>query len=311
MNLRTLECFFALSRELHFGRAAAGLYISQSTLSETIRALEENLGGRLFERTSRRVELTDFGRHALDQLEPASVELSAAIEACRTWGRSKKSRLQIGFLGGGFYELHRPFVREFAAAFPAIDLTFVELTYETHFTALAAGDVDIALCRLPVGLDQLSSGPILLQDQRVLCVPAGHPLTRRQLVDPEELAHLPMCSIPAGATDAHWREYHFPRFTPAGQAIPPGPVISTIREGISAASTGEGVLMLTKRAVDYYRTPHVDFVDIDLPPMPTALVRRSGDHRPLLRQVETLIFRIAQRHGTAPVPATGTEYHHP
>ena len=308
MNLRWLECFFALARELHFGKAADSLFMGQSSLSESIKRLEEHLGGTLFARTSRRVELTEFGRSALELLEPGYRDMISAVDTCKAMNSGRKIPLSIGFLGGGFYELHRPFVREFAQTFPEISLSFTELTYKTHFSALADGDVDLALCRLPVGAAGLTRGPILMRDQRVLCVPAGHPLTLDTLVDPERLSQLRLCRIPVGATNDEWSDYHFPRYTPAGAPIGVGPVITTVREGIAAVSAGEGCLMITKRAVDYYGTPNVEFVYIDLPSMPTALLRRSSDHRPILTKTDALLYKIAQRFGTAPIPEVTTSF---
>ena len=66
--------------------------------------------------------------------------------------------------------------------------------------------------------------------------------------------------------------------------------------------------MITKRAVGYYQTPNVQFVDIDLPSMPSALVRRSNDRRPILAKVDALLYKIAQRAGTAPVTLLGAQY---
>ncbi|MGF7123014.1 LysR family transcriptional regulator [Rhodococcus sp. AG1013] len=308
MNLRWLDCFFALAKELHFGRAAATLFIGQSTLSESIRNLEDHLGGRLFDRSSRRVELSDFGRRALESLQPVCLELVSTVDRCRAMNSGEKVPFTIGFLGGGLYELHQPFVREFAEEFPEVALSFTELNYRTHFSALADGDVDLAICRLPLGASGLTSGPVVLRDQRVLCVQSGHPLAERTLVDPEELAELKMCRIPPESTDVGWQDYHFPRTTPSGTPIASGPTITTIREGIAAVSAGEGSLMITKRAVDYYGTPNVDFVAIDLPSMPSALVRRTNDHRPILAKVDALLYKIAQRFGTAPVPDVGVGY---
>jgi len=73
----------------------------------------------------------------------------------------------------------------------------------------------------------------------------------------------------------------------------------TIREGIAAVNTREGLLMLTKRAASYYATPQIAFVEIDLPAMPSALVRRVDDHRPILQELDALLLRIAERYGVA------------
>ena len=75
-------------------------------------------------------------------------------------------------------------------------------------------------------------------------------------------------------------------------------MIRTIREGIAAVNTREGLLMLTKRAASYYATPEIAFVEIDLPAMPSALVRRVDDHRPIIQELDALAaHRRAPRRG--------------
>jgi len=301
MDLRQLECFLAVARELHFGRAAESLYMSQSSVSEAIKTLERTLGGQLFDRTSRRVALTPLGEALRHGAAPAVIQLKASIEACKRQAAGKARQLKIGFLGGGFYELHQPLVTEFTAAHPEIELEFVELTYVTHFAAVSDGSVDAAFCRLPLGVDGLLHGPVIMRDQRMLCVPRDHPFASAGLLDPELLSQERLVRMVPGSVNQEWQDYHFPRHTPQGKPIGEGPVIRTIREAISAVCTKQGLLMMTKRAASYYATPQIAFVEIDLPAMPSALVRRVDDHRPILQEMDDLLLRIACRYGIAPV----------
>lgn len=300
MDLKQLECFLAVARELHFGRAAETLYMSQSSVSEAIKALERALGGQLFDRTSRRVELTTLGEALRNGVAPAVIQIKASVEGCKRQAAGKPRQLKIGFLGGGFYELQQPFVTEFMAAHPAIRLEFVELTFATQFAAVSDGSVDAAFCRLPVGAAGLRNGPIIMRDQRMLCVPRDHPFADIGLADPELLSQERLVRMVPGSINQEWQDYHFPRHTPQGKPIGEGPVIRTIGEAISAVSTRQGLIMLAKRAASYYATPQVAFVEIDLPAMPSALVRRADDHRPILQEMDALLLRIACRYGTAP-----------
>lgn len=158
MDLRQFDCFLAVAETLHFGRAADALHMSQSSVSEAIKALERTLGGPLFERSSRRVALTPLGETLKRGAGPAVILLKSAIDDCRRQASGKPRHLRIGFLGGGFYELYRPLVSEFKAAHPSVELEFVELTYVTHYAAVADGSVDVAFCRLPLGADGLCHG---------------------------------------------------------------------------------------------------------------------------------------------------------
>lgn len=300
MDLRQLDCFLAVASELHFGRAAEKLYMSQSSVSEAVKALERALGAPLFDRTSRRVALTPLGETLRQGAAPAVIMLKAALDDCRRQASGKQRRLSIGFLGGGFYELYRPLVAEFTAAHPGVELDFTELTYVTHYAAVADGSVDVAFCRLPLGADGLCHGPIVLRDQRMLCVPHDHPFAAAHLLDPELLARERLVRMVPGSVNQEWQDYHFPRHTPRGKPIGDGPIVRTVREGIEAVNARQGLLMLTKRAASYYATPQIAFVEIDLPAMPSALVRRIDDHRPILQELDALLLRIAMRYGVAP-----------
>ncbi|NMK49859.1 LysR family transcriptional regulator [Achromobacter sp. Bel] len=299
MDLRQLECFLTVAETLHFGRAAETLHMGQSSVSEAVKALERTLGGPLFERSSRRVALTPLGETLKLGAGPAVIMIKGALDDCKRQAAGKPRHLRIGFLGGGFYELYRPLVSEFKAAHPYVELEFIELTYVTHYAAVADGSVDAAFCRLPLGADGLRHGPIVLRDQRMLCVAHDHPFASAALLDPEVLADERLVRMVPGSVNQEWQDYHFPRHTPKGRPIGDGPVVRTIREGIAAVNTRQGLLMLTKRAASYYATPEIAFVEIDLPAMPSALVRRADDNRLILQELDTLLLRIAERHGVA------------
>ncbi|WP_280371027.1 LysR family transcriptional regulator [Nocardia wallacei] len=88
MDLRELEAFLAVAEELHFGRAGVRLYVSQSRVSQLLRSPEHRIGGRLVERTSRRVSLTPLGRQLFPELRTAYDRLRATLDsACATAAR--------------------------------------------------------------------------------------------------------------------------------------------------------------------------------------------------------------------------------
>ncbi len=97
IELRQLRCFVAVAEELHFGRAAERLHISQSPLSRTIRELERDLGVTLFVRTTRRVELTEAGSLLLERSRRALGEIDGAIADVRGAARSPEGLLAIGY----------------------------------------------------------------------------------------------------------------------------------------------------------------------------------------------------------------------
>lgn len=298
MDTRKLQCFVEVARQLHFGRAAERLFMNQSSVSESIKSLEGEVGGRLFERTSRRVRLTPLGESFLKDLEPVLIALDAAVEEARRRARGDKIEFNVGYLGGGFYELSGQLTDEFERVRPDARVNFIELTYLNQISAITEGVVDAALTRLPVGLAELHRSSVLFQDSRMLAVPEHHRLAEVSLVDPEELHREPMVRLPEGASTPRWREYHFPTETPSGRPIPDGPIIRTVREGLAAVESGRAVMTITRRAQAYFRQPNVVFVELDLPPIQSALVSRVVDRRSILRDFEQAAIKVAARMGT-------------
>lgn len=99
VEIRELECFLVLADELHFGRTGERLYLSQGRVSQLIRALEQRIGARLVERTSRRVRLTPLGEAFLSDLRPAYDTLRAAVDQARAAALGGRGPLRIGFQG--------------------------------------------------------------------------------------------------------------------------------------------------------------------------------------------------------------------
>jgi DNA-binding transcriptional LysR family regulator len=293
VDLRQIDCFLEVANELHFGRAARKMFLAQSSVSESIRALEREVGGQLFDRTSRRVSLTALGVNFRLGVEPAAVAMRKTLEECRSQARGEATVLRVGFLGGGLYELMLPLMAKLKDMHRGLTLEWVELTIVDQFQAIADGRVDAAFCRLPVGHGDLIAGRDLLVDRRKLIVPAGHRLEDSLLVDPEELAHEALPHIPEDPQLAPWTEFHFPRFTPSGRPIRRGPTVRTVRECLSAVETGEAVVIMGARSESYYANPGIRYLDIDVPTVPTALVRKRTDARRSIEDLEECAQRVA------------------
>ena len=285
MDLRQIDCFLAVARELHFGKAAEKLYLAQSSVSEAIRSLENEIGGRLFVRTSRRVQLTDLGAKLRVGVEPAALVLRATLDDCRKTALGKSNRLRIGFIGGGLFELTLPFVRQLKGKFN-LDVDWVELTLLDQFEAVATSKVDAAFCRLPLSHDGLVQSAILFEDSRKLVVPVDHRLAEKTLVDPEELALEILPTLPDDHQLGAWAAIHFPDHTPSGLPIARGPVVTTVRECLAVVESGEAVVIFPARAERYYSNPGIKYIDIDLPRVGTALVRRRADRRRVIGDLE-------------------------
>src|ERR1700738_4544275 len=263
VELRQIDCFLAVAKDLHFGRAAKRLSLAQSSVSEAIRSLEQEVGGPLLVRTSRRVQLPSLGEKFRLGVEPAALVLHATLDDCRKTVLGQPNRLRIGFLGGGLYELTLPFVRHLRSKFH-IDVDWVELSLLDQFEAVAAGRVDAAFCRLPLSHDGLVQCVVLFENKRKLIVSTDHRLANRDLVDPEELALETLPTLPDNHQLGPWTAFHFPDHTPSGRPIDRGPVVETVREILAVVKSGEAVALLSAAAERYYSDPGVRYIDIDV-----------------------------------------------
>ncbi|HVW45165.1 MAG TPA: LysR family transcriptional regulator, partial [Amycolatopsis sp.] len=110
MDLRELDAFVAVAEELHFGLAAKRLHVSQPTVTEAVKRLERDLGGQLFDRTTRRVVLTPLGSAFLPEAHAAIAAVTAAYEVGRRRARAQRELL-VAFSGNVHQPLHRAILR--------------------------------------------------------------------------------------------------------------------------------------------------------------------------------------------------------
>lgn len=290
MNIRTLEAFLVLSEELHFRNAAERLGMSQSLVSDHLKKLENHLGCILFDRTSRRVTLTKDGEKLRKIIQIPVLQIKKAMTDMRF--SSQQEVVKLGFMGGGFYELHESFINKVKEKYPEISLEFVELHYDNQFTAILNGDVDMSLCRLPVSIPGLKAGKILMRDSRVVCINSNHRLAHQDSIDFEELSGEVMLQAPIDACGKSWVNFHFPLLTPNGNALHAGRTIKTVREGLSAVASGYGIFLMTKRASTYYSSPNIKYIDVNLESIESALVWAESNNNKKIDVINTLITEM-------------------
>ncbi|MBP2335029.1 DNA-binding transcriptional LysR family regulator [Saccharothrix coeruleofusca] len=270
MELRTLRYFVAVAEELHFGRAAARLHMSQPPLSRAIRQLETDLAATLLRRSAAGVALTPAGvalldeaRALLDQAERARVRVAAAAGA---------ATIAVGILG----EIGDPGVARLAAAYrrrhPDVEVHVRETDLTDPTCGLRAGLVDIALTRGPfdgTGLvvRELRADPV------GAVLRAGDPLARRDHLELADLADRRWFRFPDG-TDPAWRSYW------SGGEPREGPVVRAVQE-CRQAVLWNGTVGLAPLGHDQPEGLVVVPV-VDMAPSPVVLAWHEANTNPLV-----------------------------
>jgi DNA-binding transcriptional LysR family regulator len=186
MEFRHLRCFTVLAEELHFGRAAQRLAMTQPPLSMAIQQLEASVGARLFERNSRGVALTAAGWAFLPRALALLEQAALAAREARDVGQGLAGQLQIGFAGTVLYRGLPQVLRDFSAAHPKLRLALRELSSSEQLVELMHDRLDLGFVhttRVPVGFSQIwvSSQPFMA------CLPSSHPLAKKKLLSLDQL----------------------------------------------------------------------------------------------------------------------------
>ncbi|ANZ17563.1 transcriptional regulator [Streptomyces noursei ATCC 11455] len=300
LELRELECFLVLSEELHFGRTGERLYVSQSRVSQLLRALESRIGARLVDRTSRRVRLTPLGEEFHASLRPAYDALRATVEGARTAARGIEGRLTVGFQGTADDRVMRA-IDAFHARHPGCATQIVEIPLCDPFGALRSGAVDVAVTLLPVAEPDLVLGPVFSAQRQTVALSVRHPLASRASLSAEELAGLPLIA-PDGPAPVYWRTAQAPLATPEGRPVPAGPRVSTLQEGLTLTAAGRGGMLLCRPTADYHGRRDVVFVPVTgLPDSVLGVVHHAARETARVRAFTAAVREVTAA-GTSPRP---------
>jgi DNA-binding transcriptional LysR family regulator len=163
MTLPTTElrAFVTLAEQLHFGRAADRLHITQPALTKQIQRLEDAVGGALVRRGYREVQLTHAGEVLLPRAAQLLQESAATLDLARRAARGQLGVLRIGFGLATIQRLLPDLLLRFRAALPGVELRLRDMATTAQVAALARGDLDVGFVRLPVIEPRIDTRPIL------------------------------------------------------------------------------------------------------------------------------------------------------
>lgn len=292
IDMRVWRQFVAVAEELHFGRAAQRLHITQPPLTQAIAQLEKTLGVLLFERTSRRVQLTPAGEALLPDVRELLARAQALPARARAAAQGEVGRVRLAFVSTVGFELLPAWVRAFREQCPQVALELVEATGDVQLRMLERGEIDAGLLlhtpgHAPPGMAHVR----VFTEPLVLALPEHHALAATQAlawdaVLPEPLVIFPRRIAPS-LHDAVHGIYHAAGRQPqvAQEAIQMQTIVNLVSAGIGVAWVPESVVQFRRSGV-VYRTPSAaprrKGPAMRAPVCETGMVWREGDATPAL-----------------------------
>lgn len=276
-SLHQLRLFLVLAQELHFGRAAARVYVSQPAFSQQIRSLEQRLGVVLVERGSRNVRLTAVGQSIAEEARTVVDAMARLRQAADRQAGTTRGLLRIGSLGA---EAAMPYAQAALAHLrghhPDLEIEVRNLTFVDMFSTLLSGEVDAAFLRgpLPGGIQSLH----LASETRVVCLSDDDPLADRDTLTLGDLADRRVVDMPPEVPRSWWNHLTVnPR--PDGTRVRFGPVVRDTEAMVLAVTQGSAITFLPAAARRLYPRAGITYVDCPELGLSTAELAWLPDNR--------------------------------
>lgn len=260
VELRQLRYFVAVAEEMHFGRAALRLHMTQPPLSQTIQALEAALGSMLFLRSQRRITLTPAGAALLPEARRLLQQAGTLPELVQRAAAGTTGSLSLSFVSTADYSVLPALLREFREAYPLVQIDLREATTDLQLEDLALRRIDAGLLIPPLperAQTELDYLPIL-KEPLLLAAPKGIKLLRgKSEIALAALADLPLIIFPRRIApalhDTILACFHTAGLTPhiGQEAIQMQTIIGLVSAGMGIALVPQSVSNLKRAGVEY------------------------------------------------------------
>lgn len=304
-ELRALRYFVAVAEELHFGRAATRLHISQPSLSVQVRKLEHLLDARLFERTSRHVELTPVGTVLLEEAHRLLVGADRLVEAAREASMGVRGTLVVGFQGNAAAELTPKILTAFQTRHPRVQVEMRSHDFADPYVGLANGSVDVAFVRPPLLVQDWLNIETLFVEPRLLVTSSDSAVACRDRVSVEEVGGEAFVGRKA---PEYWRDFWLATDSRGSHTVKLGADVGSVDECFEAILSGRGMAFTQASTQRFYDRPGLTFIPVEgLAPSPLSIAWRNDmDAPPVNDFVETarMLATLDLVPGTVQPPAT-------
>jgi DNA-binding transcriptional LysR family regulator len=286
IELRQLRYFVTVAEELHFGRAATRLHMTQPPLSQTIFALEELLGAALFDRNRRSVALTAAGAALLPEARRLLAQAGDLPALVRRAASGETGKLVLAFVSSADYSVLPPFLRAYRAACPQVQITLQEATSDLQLDDLLNARIDAGLLIPPLpdkARAELDYLPVL-SEPLILAAPADLPALRgNKAVDLRSLPPLPLIIFPRPISPSLY-DAILAVFSTAGMTPAIGQEAIQMQTIVSLVSAGMGIA-LVPQSVSNLRRPGVQYRPLvqATPLVETGLAWRRDNASPVLK----------------------------
>lgn len=280
MDLRQLRYFVTVAEELHFGRAADRLHMTQPPLSQAIQALEAEIGTRLFARTKRTVALTPVGEAWLVHVRELLEAADALPGIAQRLSRGELGSLKLAFISIADYSVLPPLLSRYRASYPGVQVYLQEATSDVQIESLLAGEIDAGLILPPAALHVSCDYLPLFREPLIAAVPEAWNARRRAgALTGEPLILFPRQSAPA------FHDLITGYFTKRGVAPQIGQEAVQMQTILSLVSAGLGVALVPRSMLNLGRLG-VRYLPLEgeAPEIETGLVWRRADTSPALRR---------------------------
>jgi DNA-binding transcriptional LysR family regulator len=280
VDLKQLRYFVAVAEELHFGRAAKRLFISQPALSFDIRKFEEQLGVQLLARTNKSVALTNAGQVLLGEARRLLLQAGEAERITVRSAHGLAGRLRIGFVNSMLYRGMPHAVSRFEADYPGVEIVLKEMNTSEQVHAIQRMQIDMGCAHWGNFPSDVTSTPVF-SEPFLCCLPADHPFARKRRVDLRALAQEPFILFPR-TVSPHYHDLIIAQCVSAGFSPLIRHEARLWQTVVTMVGFGMGVALVpyTLRRV---QDPRVCFLPLRGETLlsQVLLLRRSGDAEPV------------------------------